>query len=337
MALARHVGGAGRHLLGGDGRSGDDEHLGAREHAGQSHLDVPGPGGHVDEEVVERSPADVLEELLDGPVQDEAPPHDGGLLVGEEPHRHHLEQAGADGLLEGHDLLALGAQLTSHPEQARDREPPDVGVEEPDHEPPLGERHRQVDGDRGLAHPALPRRHGQDPGGGGDVGRQRPVLLCPAPGPVHEGAALGGVHLAHHDLDDAHAGQAAHPGLDVGPQLGPQGAAGDGQGDLHLDPSVGVHRHGPHHAEVDDVVAELGVDHAQQCGTDRLLGRGRGRGRHSTDPTVHLVRNGPEGLATRAYAADGGTGSDKVVEKHPGPWAPWWVGGRWPRPEEAER
>ena len=72
MALARHVGGARRDLLRGDGRRGDDEHLGAREHAGQAHLDVAGPGGHVDEEVVELAPADVLEELLDGPVQDQA-------------------------------------------------------------------------------------------------------------------------------------------------------------------------------------------------------------------------------------------------------------------------
>ena len=218
--FARHVGRSCRHLLGGDGRGGDDQHLGARQHAGQPHLDVTGPRGHVDEEVVERSPANVLEELLNGPVQDEATPHDGGLLVGEEPHRHHLEEAGSHRLLQWHDLLVLGPQLALHPEQARHREAPDVGVEKPDDEPPLGQGHRQVDRDRGLAHPALARRHSQDPGGGGDVGRQRPVLLRLAPRPVHEGAALGGIHLAHHDLDHPDAGETAHPGLDVRPQLG---------------------------------------------------------------------------------------------------------------------
>ena len=33
------------HLLGGQGRRGDDEHLGARQHAGQAHLDVAGARG----------------------------------------------------------------------------------------------------------------------------------------------------------------------------------------------------------------------------------------------------------------------------------------------------
>ena len=157
MALAGHVGGAGRHLLGRDGRGGHYEHLGARQHAGQAHLDVTGARGHVDEEVVEIPPADVFEELLDGAVQDEAAPHDGGFLVGEEPHGHHLEEARTHLLLEGHDLLALGGELALHPEEAGDREPPDIGVEKPDHEAPPRQGDRQVDRDRGLPDPTLAR------------------------------------------------------------------------------------------------------------------------------------------------------------------------------------
>ena len=52
-----------------------------------------------------------------------------------------------------------------------------------------------------------------------------PVLLRLAPGPVHERAALGGVHLPHDDLDPAHAGEAPHPGFDIDLELGAQGAA----------------------------------------------------------------------------------------------------------------
>ena len=48
-------------------------------------------------------------------------------------------------------------------------------------------------------------------------------------------------------------------------ELGPQGAARHGQGDFHLDPPVGVDAHRPDHAQIDDVVAELGVDHPQQA------------------------------------------------------------------------
>ena len=153
-----------------------------------------------------------------------------------------LSRPAPTGFSRGTIFLPIGGELALHPEQAGDREAPDVGVEEADDEAALGQRHRQVDRDRGLAHPALARRHGQDPGGGGDVGRQRPVLLCLAPGPVHEGAALGGVHLPHDDLDRRRTpGRLPTRDSTSSLELGAQGAAGDGEGDLHLDPAVGVH------------------------------------------------------------------------------------------------
>jgi hypothetical protein len=86
VALAGHIRGAGRHLLGGHGRRRHHDDLGTGQHPGQAHLDVSGPGRHVDQEVVEVTPVDVFEKLLHGAVQDETPPHDGAVLVGQETH-----------------------------------------------------------------------------------------------------------------------------------------------------------------------------------------------------------------------------------------------------------
>ena len=98
VSLAGHVRGAGRDLLSGERRRRDDDHLGAGEHAGETHLDVAGARREIDEEVVEGSgvllgsrPGDVLDEVLKGTVEDEAPPHDRFLLLGEEAHRHEPE------------------------------------------------------------------------------------------------------------------------------------------------------------------------------------------------------------------------------------------------------
>ena len=111
VALPGHVGGAGRHLLGRHRGGGHDDHLGARQHPGQPHLDVAGARGHVDQQVVEVSPVDVLQELLDGPVQDEPPPHDGAVLVGQEPHGQDPQDAVPDAPLEGDHLLVPGLDL----------------------------------------------------------------------------------------------------------------------------------------------------------------------------------------------------------------------------------
>ena len=65
-AAAGHVGGADRDLLGAHGRGGDDDQVGARHHARETHLHVAGAGRHVDEQVVEVAPLHVAKELLDG-------------------------------------------------------------------------------------------------------------------------------------------------------------------------------------------------------------------------------------------------------------------------------
>ena len=290
MTLAGHVGRTRGHLLGGERWGGDDEDLGPRQHPGQAHLDVAGAGRHVDEEVVELAPADVLQELLDGAVQDEAPPHDGRVLVGQKSHGDDLHQARAHGQLEGDDLLGLGLQLALHAEQPGDGEAPDVGVEDAHGQAPAGQGHCQVDGDRGLAHPALARGDRQYPRRRGDVGGEGPVLLGLQPGPVHQGGALGPGHLAQLDAYRGDPGEAAHPGLDVRSELGPKGTAGDGEGHLHIDLAVAMDGDGPEHAEIDDVVAELGIDDPEERGADRRLSRRGGRCGHGIDRTGGLER-----------------------------------------------
>ena len=93
--LARHLGGAAGHRLGGRLGRGHDQHLRLGQELGEGHRDVAGAGRKVQQEVVELSPVDVLEELLDRLVEHRTAPDDGGVVLEEEPDRHHLDAAGA--------------------------------------------------------------------------------------------------------------------------------------------------------------------------------------------------------------------------------------------------
>ena len=89
----------------------------------------------------------------------------------------------------------------------------------------------------------------------------------------HDLGALVGGHLAPVDRDVAHAGVGGDPGLDVLLDLGAERTAGDRQ--LHADAHVALGRHvgAGRHAEVDDVAAELRIDHAAQEPHDLFDGR----------------------------------------------------------------
>ena len=76
-------------------------------------------------------------------------------------------------------------------------------------------------------------------------------------------------------FDLADAGQRADPGADVALDLGPQRAAGGGEGDGDGDVAVVGDRGAAWTMpELDDVAAQLGVDHAAQHGDDVVGGRG---------------------------------------------------------------
>ena len=70
---------------------GDDQELRLRQQLGERHRDVAGAGRQVDQQVVELAPVDVLEELLERLVEHRPAPDDGGVLLDEEPDRHHLD------------------------------------------------------------------------------------------------------------------------------------------------------------------------------------------------------------------------------------------------------
>ena len=73
----------------------------------------------------------------------------------------------------------------------------------------------------------------------------------------------------------ADAGEASHPVLDVRFAAGcARGQPATVRATSTVDPAVGCDADAPHHAQIDDVVPELGVDHAQQGGAHRLLGGG---------------------------------------------------------------
>jgi hypothetical protein len=197
-------------------------------------------------------------------------PHDGLVLVGQEPHGQDPQEAVPHGALQRDHLLVAGLDVPLHAEEPGHREPPDVGVEHADGQPPAGEGHGQVDGDRALADAALARRDGDDAGGVGDGGDRR-VLTRPQARPLHHEPLLAGVHDAGGHGDVLDPGQGTDMDLDVPLDLGPQGAAGHGQGDPDVDPAV-RHPHRGHHAQVDDVRAEFGVHHVAQGVPDGVLG-----------------------------------------------------------------
>ena len=66
------------------------------QRAREPHRDVARPGRQVDEQVVDPRPVRVLDELLDGLVEDEPAPQERLVLLSEEAHRHDAQLAGAD-------------------------------------------------------------------------------------------------------------------------------------------------------------------------------------------------------------------------------------------------
>ena len=178
------------------------------------------------------------------------------------------------GPLQGDHLARPGLDVALHAQEPGHREAPDVGVEDADGEAPAGQGHGQVHRDRGLAHPALARGHGQDPGGRGHRGRRRALPGLP-PGPGHDGRLLAVVHLPDGQVDRrVTPGSPLHPAADVALDLGPQRAAGDGQG--HLDGGRSRRRRRSTARTIPRstmLSPELGIDHRREGLSDLVGGR----------------------------------------------------------------
>ena len=179
-------------------------------------------------------------------------------------------------------------------EHARDRVAPDVGVEHADLLALGAQRGGEVDGQRGLAHAALA---GADADDVGDLGQR--ALGQPAGAAellLQAGLLLVGEDVEG-DVDVRDAVDAARGGRDGGLEVAADRAAGGRQRHGHVDdPAVGdLDR--PDHAQLDDVLPQLGVDDDPQ-GLEDLLSRGHGLhcGRRRVSLKNH--RRAPKGTAT---------------------------------------
>ena len=276
-AAARHVGRTGGHLLRRECRSGDDQQIGAGQHAGEPHLHVAGAGRHVDEQVVERSPVHVVQELLDGLGEHQAPPHQRRVLTDQEAGADHLEQslrqAAADRDLVGDDLRlraalhGLGLEGLVDPQQSRHREAPDVGVEDADGEAQGRHCGGEVHRDRALPDATLATGDREYATGDRDLRVGRSLAGVPSRLEQHVGAFLAR-HLAPLDVHGGDTGVDSDPALDVLLDLRSQRAAADRQLHRDDDGTVRADLNGGHHAEGHDVGAELWVDHRREQAPD---------------------------------------------------------------------
>ena len=79
-------------LLGG---GDDDGTVGLGDELDDGECFISGSRGHIDDEIIQRAPVDVLDELLHGAGPDGTPPGEGGVLAGqEEGHGDQLEGRG---------------------------------------------------------------------------------------------------------------------------------------------------------------------------------------------------------------------------------------------------
>ena len=171
-------------------------------------------------------------------------------------------------------------------QQAGDREPPHVGVDDRHVPAPAGQRHRQVGGDRRLAHAALARGDEQHAGLAAGVGEGDHAALGVAVGVL---AAGGGGRVAvelgaqrrplvvGHDreveVDRVDPVERPDRAGDPVGDLGPQGAAGDREGHRHPDVPA-VDGDAAHHVEVDDAAVQLGVFDGAEGLDDLVFGDG---------------------------------------------------------------
>jgi hypothetical protein len=158
MSFASHVGSSGRDLLCSECWGGDDDDVGAGQHPGDAHLNVCGAWRHVDQQVVESAPVDVFNEMLHGPVEHEAAPHNGFVLFGtsDRTHRDDLDDPGPDASFKGCEsgfpgFCGSSNDVAGNAKHPRDREPADVGVEYTNGEATLSEKGSQIHRHRRLS------------------------------------------------------------------------------------------------------------------------------------------------------------------------------------------
>jgi hypothetical protein len=228
-------------------------------------------------------------------VEHRPAPDDGRVLLHEEADRHDLHAV----VLERQDL-AVGRDLRAPAdvEHARDRVPPDVGVEDADLLALRRKRRRQVGGDRRLAHAALA---GADAHDVGDLRERAGRQLAAAELLLEAGLLLVGEDVEG-DVDTGHALEGADGGADGVLEVAADGAAGRGQRDGDVDRPVGARVDRPDHLELHDGATQLRVDDGGQRLEDLVTG---GHGIHSGKRVAVPRAGGPDPRRMRERAARG--------------------------------
>ncbi len=244
---------------------------------------------------------DVGEELLHGAVEHRATPRHGAeRLLSRTTSQEHSDRDHLHPVRDGrqHEVIdprrLRGRAVRSDKTQdAGNREPVDVGVDEPDAQAPRCQARRQQRGQCRLADPAFAARDGDHAGQGIGPERHRPGR---APGAQHlgEASALLCIHDPHCDLGGSHARYRQCGGTNIGFDSSCSGASGDGE--RNVDPCRAViDASAANHAELADRAAQLRIHHGADGARDLVCGC------HRTPPLITPSR--PRGPETRSWRA----------------------------------
>ena len=225
-------------------------------------LRVAGAGRQVDQQDVELAPLHVLHELLHRLHHHGAPPDDGGVLIHEEAHAHHLDAVPLHRDEDRRRALALDLGPAVEPDHEGDARPVDVDVHEADAAgPPAGREHLgegagEVDREGALADASLSGRDGDGP---------EDALGGPHPGAARSRAGGRRARRLDRELDDRlpHALERAQGRLDVVLELLRHLRVVRGDRERHPGDPV-LERDRLHQAEGDDIPAEPGILHLSE-------------------------------------------------------------------------
>ena len=138
----------------------------------QRQLNVPRPRRQVDDQHIQLAPQHLPQKLLQRPHDHRAAPHHGLIVFQHQPQRHHGDAMGLNRL---DQFPVRRRRALRHPHHARLAGAIDVGIQQPHPAALAGQRHGQVRGYGGFAHPTLARPHDDDIGNPGNW--LRPALM----------------------------------------------------------------------------------------------------------------------------------------------------------------
>ena len=259
----------------------------------------PVPGGRSTRRKSGFVPENVGQELLQRFVQHGTTPDDRLVLLDEKAHRDTTNSV----CFRRHDHLVDHHRLTIDTQHAGDRESPDIGIDNGNGTAPIGQRHRQVRGDRTLSNAALARCDQKDARAVVGIGKRNRRLfglsvLMSAGSTIRALQLLAqGLSLlvGHHTEFDDNVGHAAkaddglpYSAINLGPERTASYGQIDGNGNVRLTFRTGdINR--ANHVELDDAAVQLWIFDWTQCFQNLIVANRHG---HSSWSQWRLVPAG---------------------------------------------